>query len=424
MRQRSSRIVTLAIFSMLLSVSGNVFLVQAQAGELVDAAKAGDLAKVEQFLEKGADVNERGEFQDTPLHEAAGGGNYDVAKFLIEKGADVNARNSVNYTPLHFAARGVENIGIVKLLIEKGADVNARGDDQLTPVRIAEQKNADPGLIAMLRAPLAGVTPDQKLQQYISLIKSQPDNGPVCKEEFSTNNRGDVSSSTVCHLFATDIIREEIIGFVSAMKPSPPVPDQAQRYFVQGNTLMKSANNAADYNLAIDKYKEALMEAPWWGDAYYNLGVALESAGRYDDAIDSLKLYLLTNPPTADEDKKKIYAIEAKKEKADQEKKNSQDLLRKINGARFVYRSHGTIAMTGAPADFMDTLDVLGDTITVGQGLASGQDWSANGGITYKIEGQKVHCFANGKAIPQGDGILADDGSTIRFGDHIYQRER
>ena len=66
---------------------------RAQAGELYDAAKSGDIVKARQLLQQGADVNAKDQFLRTPLHVAASEGNAEVAKLLIEKGADVNARD-------------------------------------------------------------------------------------------------------------------------------------------------------------------------------------------------------------------------------------------------------------------------------------------------------------------------------------------
>ena len=34
------------------------------------------------------------------------------------------------------------------------------------------------------------------------------------------------------------------------------------------------------------------MIAPWWPDAYFNLGLLLETDKQYDEAINALKLYL------------------------------------------------------------------------------------------------------------------------------------
>jgi ankyrin repeat protein len=77
------------------------------------------------LIEKGANVNARGEFSfNTPLYDATAQGNLDMAGFLIEKGADVNARNFDQETALHRAARD-GNLPIVELLVMKGADVKA-----------------------------------------------------------------------------------------------------------------------------------------------------------------------------------------------------------------------------------------------------------------------------------------------------------
>jgi tetratricopeptide (TPR) repeat protein len=55
--------------------------------------------------------------------------------------------------------------------------------------------------------------------------------------------------------------------------------------------------------------------------AYFNLGIVLESAGRYDESIQNIKYYLLTNPSETDAKKaqRKIAAIEVEKELAQAE---------------------------------------------------------------------------------------------------------
>ncbi len=116
-------------------------------------------------------------------------------------------------------------------------------------------------------------------------------------------------------------LRKKIIQHVSTMQPPPAIPDQAQRYFVQGNTMLKAAKNAADYKLAINKYKEALIEAPWWGDAYNNLAIALNTDGQTDDAKKAMELYILTKPKDAGQAQKKIYEIEAQQELQKERKK-------------------------------------------------------------------------------------------------------
>jgi len=101
----------------------------AQAGEIHDAAKAGDVTKVRQLLKQGVDVNAKDDFsRSTPLHVAAFNGYTDVVTLLIQKGADVNARDDFGQTPLHRASGLFSNANVARLLIEKGADVNAKSD--------------------------------------------------------------------------------------------------------------------------------------------------------------------------------------------------------------------------------------------------------------------------------------------------------
>jgi len=60
-----------------------------------------DLARL--LIDRGANVNCRGEEGGTPLHEAAGNGNLDLAKLLIEHGANINAKDDHGKTPLTIA---------------------------------------------------------------------------------------------------------------------------------------------------------------------------------------------------------------------------------------------------------------------------------------------------------------------------------
>ncbi len=108
-------------------------------------------------------------------------------------------------------------------------------------------------------------------------------------------------------------LREKIIRLAQEVKPALAVPPEAKRAFVMGGTYQKEAKSPEDFGLAVKAYQDATTAAPWWGDAYYNLSVALESAKRYDEAKGALTLYLLTNPKDAEQAQERIYAIDAKK---------------------------------------------------------------------------------------------------------------
>ncbi len=90
--------------------------------ELLSAAKKGDAAAVKSLLSKGADVNAKTRYNQTPLMLAAMQGHIEIVKTMLEAGADVNVTDTFykSVTALSAAAeRG--HAEIVKLLLEKGA---------------------------------------------------------------------------------------------------------------------------------------------------------------------------------------------------------------------------------------------------------------------------------------------------------------
>lgn len=64
------------------------------------------------------------------------GGNVDRVRDLLDRGADVNVRNHKGQTALHCAARA-GFVEIVALLLDRGADLNATDDDGRTPLAAA-----------------------------------------------------------------------------------------------------------------------------------------------------------------------------------------------------------------------------------------------------------------------------------------------
>jgi len=70
-------------------------------------------------------------------------------------------------------------------------------------------------------------------------------------------------------------LRERIIKHVQTMRPAPAIPEEANRHFVIAGTFQKKAKDIKGYELAISEYKEALLVAPWWPEAYNNMGILL-----------------------------------------------------------------------------------------------------------------------------------------------------
>ncbi|MBN1474333.1 MAG: hypothetical protein JW914_06935 [Syntrophaceae bacterium] len=95
------------------------------------------------------------------------------------------------------------------------------------------------------------------------------------------------------------------------------IPEEARRHMVRGEMAMEMAKSPDGYEAAIIEFKEAARFAPRWSQAYYKMGLAQEKAGKYGDAIISLKKYLQLAPksPDAPKIKEKIYKLEYQAEK-------------------------------------------------------------------------------------------------------------
>jgi ankyrin repeat protein len=129
---------------------------------ICEAARQGDLAAVQALVAAGADVNQQGPANRTPLHEAASYGHHDVVKWLLSKGAKVNAKSlavrgeDAKATPLHRAVdRG--HASVTALLLAHGANPNLKKSNGYTALMSAvELERLD--LISLLLAHGADIT--------------------------------------------------------------------------------------------------------------------------------------------------------------------------------------------------------------------------------------------------------------------------
>jgi tetratricopeptide (TPR) repeat protein len=110
-----------------------------------------------------------------------------------------------------------------------------------------------------------------------------------------------------------NILREKIIKMALGIKPTPKVPEDAERNMARGTAFAQKATDSVGYKRAIAEFEAAANTAPWLAHAYYNLGVVQEKAGLFVEAIQSLKFYLMAAPDAknARDVKNKIYALEA-----------------------------------------------------------------------------------------------------------------
>jgi len=95
------------------------------------AALHNHLLVAELLLQRGADINAKGERGKTPLHAAAEGGSVEIMNWLLQHGANVEASDQRGQTPLDTAINHVE-VGrvrtqqVVDLLSERGAKAGLR----------------------------------------------------------------------------------------------------------------------------------------------------------------------------------------------------------------------------------------------------------------------------------------------------------
>lgn len=97
--------------------------------DLVKATKDGDLQKVSELINSGADFNTTVGDSDKRnlLHHASQRGHSNLVKFLIEKGIDVNSLDKRGRTSLYISCYD-RQLDSAKTLLSKGAEINISGD--------------------------------------------------------------------------------------------------------------------------------------------------------------------------------------------------------------------------------------------------------------------------------------------------------
>jgi ankyrin repeat protein len=86
-----------------------------------------DQRVIELYLEKGISINEKDNEEQTALFEAIKARRTDLVEFLLSKGADIEAKNKWGETPLAVCAgRNPEYSDVVELLLNKGANMEVK----------------------------------------------------------------------------------------------------------------------------------------------------------------------------------------------------------------------------------------------------------------------------------------------------------
>jgi ankyrin repeat protein len=119
--------------------------------QIMKSADRDDLEMFRKLLrKKKVDINGYGVNGNRPLHLAAGKwAREGLLHDVLTKGAYIDIRNVYQQTPLHFAMF-FNNPEGARILIDHGADVNVKDASGNTPLSIAE-KNKKPILVDLLK---------------------------------------------------------------------------------------------------------------------------------------------------------------------------------------------------------------------------------------------------------------------------------
>jgi hypothetical protein len=118
--------------------------------DLLAASRAGDLAAVKSLIEKGAAVETKTPYGQTPLYLAAMNGHEEVVRFLLDKGATTDVRDTFYKAPMLGFVLQRKHWEVAKLLIAKSTNRDQALDDV-----------SGTGRAELVQAVLAGAKPSQ-----------------------------------------------------------------------------------------------------------------------------------------------------------------------------------------------------------------------------------------------------------------------
>ncbi len=237
-------------------------------------------------------------------------------------------------------------------------------------------------------------------------------------------------------------LREKIIKLAQEVKPAPTVPEEVERRMARGEAAFESAKDVSGYDNALREFQAATNAAPWYANAYFNLGVAQEKAGKAKAAIESFRFYLLAAPDGKDaaEVKKRIYKLEyaAEQAVAEQASKDAANVLivpgksigpislgmsmsevenilgkpQRVGDNTYTYKlDRGWHHVSFRDKGRVDKISTLSSEYQTRLGVAAG----ANIDMALREFGDpKVHKLGNGRAfcfVAQGIGMFIEEGN-------------
>ena len=129
-----------------------------------------------------------------------------------------------------------------------------------------------------------------------------------------------------------DELRSKIIALALSINPKPPTPDLAWEASGKGGFLLENGKTVSDFVSGAAAFGQAALLAPWVPDFYFNEGVLLERAERYQEAIKAFRWYVTVAPGSDDRTDVlvRIGRLQAIAEKREQEPGGKPDAQRQV----------------------------------------------------------------------------------------------
>jgi len=135
-------------------------------GQLLVAARSNNVARAQELLAAGAEVNSRDRNGDSALNLAASRGNVELAEAMLAAKADVNLANIAGVTPL-MGASFAGNGPLVRRLLAAGARVEPVDRIKKTAATYAAAQGCSDCLLALLQA---GTDVNVRLDAQLTLL--------------------------------------------------------------------------------------------------------------------------------------------------------------------------------------------------------------------------------------------------------------
>merc|ERR1719375_220313 len=128
----------------------NLMTINDTSVSLHDAARRGDLQRLQEFLKDGKDANSKDFKGVTPLGYAVGHDQLSVVKVLIDAKANLNEVDSAGNSAVHFAA-GYGRVKVLEHLLARGANATKVNQMGMTPMAAAQQNNQQQAVALLQR---------------------------------------------------------------------------------------------------------------------------------------------------------------------------------------------------------------------------------------------------------------------------------